>query len=143
MFQRFSIPKLVEIIGESKLETVSGALNILDPENHSDGEVYTKGFLSNFAAKTIGYEYINSSLGFDAIFDTLSLDEAKGVLGSKGEDLTKQECLSKARSFFGVKSKRKELFDSMGIHFDDAEYSPTSTADFIWPSICWQVPQYL
>ncbi len=126
MFQRFSIPKLVEIIGESKLETVSGALNILDPENHSGGEVYTKGFLSNFAAKTIGYEYINSSLGFDAIFDTLSLDEAKGVLGLNGENLTKQECLSKARSFFGVKSKRKKLFDSMGIHFDDAEYSPTS-----------------
>lgn len=128
MFQRFSIPKLVEIIGESKLETISGALNLLDLENHSGGEVYTKGFLSNFASKTIGYEYINSSIGFDAIFDTLSLDEAKGVLGSTGENLTKQECLSKARSFFRVKSKRKDLFDSMGIQFDDAEYSSTSSA---------------
>jgi len=48
-------------------------------------------------------------------------------LGLTGENLTKQDCLSKARSFFRVKSKRKELFDSMGIHFDDAEYSPISS----------------
>ena len=55
MFQRFSISKLVEIIGESNLETVSGALNLLNLENHSGGEVYTRGFLSNFALKTIGF----------------------------------------------------------------------------------------
>ena len=58
MFERFSIPKLVEIIGESKLETISGALRILNLDNHSGEEVYTKGFLSNFAAKTIGYDYL-------------------------------------------------------------------------------------
>ncbi|OQW85986.1 MAG: hypothetical protein BWK72_19490 [Rhodoferax ferrireducens] len=126
MFQRFSIPKLVEIIGESKLDTISGALNLLNLKNHSGGEVYTKGFLSNFASKTIGYEYINSSSGFEAIFGTLSLMEANVLLGSRGESLSKQECLSEAKSLFKLKSKRRELFDAMGIHFDDAAYIQTS-----------------
>jgi len=126
MFERFSIPKLVEIIGESKLETISGALNILNLENHSGGEVYTKGFLSNFASKTIGYDYLNSSAGFDTVFDTLTLEEARQVCEGALQELTKQDCHEKAKSLFKVKSKRKSLFDSMGIQFDDGAYSSSS-----------------
>ena len=126
MFERFSIPKLIEIIGESKLEQISGALELLNLEHHSGGEVYTKGFLSNFATKAIGYEYINSVIGFNAIFDTLNLDEAKQLLGSSWHGVTKQECLANALVLFKAKSKRKELFESMGIHFEDAAYSVTS-----------------
>lgn len=123
MFERFSIPKLVEIIGESKLEAISGALDILNLHSHSAGEVYTKGFLSNFAAKTIGYDYLNSSAGFEAVFDTLTLDEARQVCGAAGQELTKQNCYEKVKSLFRVKSKRKSLFDSMGVQFDEGEYS--------------------
>lgn len=126
MFERFSIPKLIEIIGESKLEQISGALELLNLEHHSGGEVYTKGFLSNFATKTIGYEYINSVIGFNAIFETLNLDEAKQHLGSSRHGVTKQECLANALVLFKAKSKRKELFESMGIHFEDTAYSVTS-----------------
>ena len=123
MFERFSMPKLVEIIGESKLETISGALNILNLDNHSGGEIYSKGFLSNFAAKTIGYDYLNSSVGFDTVFDTLTLDEARNICGVSGQELTKKDCHAKAKSLFSVKSKRRGLFDSMGIHFDEGAYS--------------------
>jgi DNA repair protein RadD len=126
MFERFSIPKLVEIIGEGKLETISGALNILNLNNHSGGEIFTKGFLSNFAAKTVGYDYLNSNAGFDTVFDTLTLDEARHVCGAVGLELTKQECHEKVKSIFKVKSKRKSLFDSMGIHFDEGSYASTS-----------------
>ncbi len=122
MFERFSIPKLVEMIGEGKLETISGALNILNLDNHSGGEVYTKGFLSNFAAKTIGYEYLNSSVGFDTVFDTLTLDEARHVCGVAGQELTKIDCHEKAKALFKVQSKRKSLFDSMGIQFDESAF---------------------
>jgi len=123
MFERFSIPKLVEIIGESKLETISGALRILNLDNHSGEEVYTKGFLSNFAAKTIGYDYLNSSTGFDTVFETLTLEEARQVCGATGQELNKQDCHDKAKFLFKVRSKRKSLFNSMGIQFDDSEYS--------------------
>jgi DNA repair protein RadD len=123
MFERFSIPRLVEVIGESKLESISGALNILNLQSHFGGEVYTKGFLSNFAAKTIGYDYLNSSAGFEAVFDTLTLDEARQVCGAAGQELTKQNCHEKVKSLFKVKSKRKSLFDSMGIQFDEGVYS--------------------
>lgn len=123
MFERFSIPNLVEIIGESKLETISGALNILNLDNHSGGEIYSKGFLSNFAAKTIGYDYLNSSAGFDTVFDTLTLDEARNICGVSGQELTKKDCHAKAKSLFSVKLKRRALFDSMGIHFDEGTYS--------------------
>lgn len=120
MFERFSISKLVEIIGEGKLETISGALNLLNLESHSGDEVYTRGFLSNFAAKTVGYEYLNSNRGFDTVFETLTLDEAKAVCGFSGQDLTKQDCHENAKTLFKVKSKRKFLFELMGIKFDDA-----------------------
>ena len=123
MFERFSIPRLIEIIGESKLEAISGALNILNLHSHSGGEVYTKGFLSNFAAKTIGYDYLNTSAGFEAVFDTLTLDEAQQVCGAAGQQLTKQNCREKVNSLFKVKSKRKSLFASMGIQFDEGVYS--------------------
>ena len=126
MFERFSISKLIEVIGESKLEQISGALELLNLEHLSGGEVYTKGFLSNFATKTIGYEYINSSIGFNAIFDTLTLDEAKHLLESTSQSVTKQECLASALELFRAKSKRKELFESMGIHFEDAPHSIAS-----------------
>ena len=122
MFERFSMPKLIEIIGEAKLETISGALNLLDLKNHSGGEVYTKGFLSNFASKTIGYEYINDIKGFESVYDTLSLSEAQEVSGISDHDLTKKECLDIARSIFKIKSKRKNLFDSMGVYFEDSNY---------------------
>jgi len=127
MFERFSIEKLVEIIGESKLETISGALEILNLQNKSSGDVYTKGFLSSLAFKTIGYDYINSNNGFDAIIDTLSLVEAQKLCGSTSQDLSKQDCLIKLKSLFKVKSKRKEIFDSMGIRFDDTFYVSASS----------------
>ena len=126
MFERFSIAKLIEIIGESKLEQISGALELLNLEHHSGGEVYTKGFLSNFATKTIGYEYINSVVGFNTIFDTLTINEAKQLVGSTSHGVTKQDCLASATVLFKSKSKRKELFESMGIHFEDTTYSVTS-----------------
>ena len=126
MFERFPIYKLIETIGESKLETISGVLEILNLDNYSSGDVYTKGFLSNFAAKTIGYKYINSTTGFDAVFDTLTLDEAKDLCGSTAQDLTKQDCLAKAKMLFKTKSKRKGMFELMGISFDDSAYISTS-----------------
>lgn len=126
MFERFSISKLVEIIGEGKLETISGALNILNLENQSVGEVYTKGFLSNFATKTIGYSYLNSSVGFEIVFDTLTLEEARHVCGEAGQEITKKECHEKAKSLFRNKSKRRVLFDLMGIQFDDAAYGSSA-----------------
>jgi len=135
MFERFSIPKLIEIIGETKLETISGALNILNLENHSGGDVYTKGFLSNFASKTIGYAYINTLIGFEYIFDTLTLDEAVMLCGRSSQLITKQECLINAKTLFKVKAQRKKLFELMGIHFDDDAYSGSaknlSAHDFI------------
>jgi len=123
MFERFSIPKLIEIIGEAKLETISGALNILNLENQSGGDIYTKGFLSNFASKTIGYSYINTALGFETIFDTLTFEETVVLCGSTSQLTTKQDCLISAKTLFKVKPRRKKLFELMGIHFDDDAYS--------------------
>ena len=127
MFERFSISKLVEIIGESKLETISGALNLLNLESHSGGEVYTKGFLSNFASKTIGYNYINTNIGFETVFDTLTLEEAKFVIGGEDQDLSKKDSYEKAKAIFKIKSKRKSLFESMGIQFEADSYSSTKS----------------
>jgi DNA repair protein RadD len=123
IFERLSIAKLVEIIGESKLETINGALNILNLENQSGGEIYTRGFLSNFASKAIGYDYLNSSIGFETVFDTLTLEEARNLCGDAGRELTKKECLEKARSLFRIKSKRKAIFNLMGVQLDDAAHS--------------------
>ncbi len=123
MFERFSITKLIEIIGEAKLETISGALNILNLENYSGGDVYTKGFLSNFASKTIGFAYVNTAHGFETIFDTLTLDEALKLCGRSSHLTTKQECLINVKALFKVKTQRKKLFQLMGIHFDDDAYS--------------------
>jgi superfamily II DNA or RNA helicase len=122
MFERFSILKLVEIIGEDKLETISGALRVLNLESYSGGEVYTKGFLSSFASKTIGQMYVNSSEGFDTLFGTLTVEEAKVVCGVAEDDVSKEDCQKKARALFKIRAKRKSMLQLMGVSFDDDDF---------------------
>lgn len=116
LFQRLSIPTLVEIVGESELESIQDVLQLIDPQLYT-GTVYTKGFLSNFAFKTVGYKYLNSNAGFKTIFNTLTVEEARVVCGIDAPGSSKEDCLKTALTLFRNGGARGEMFERMGFHF--------------------------
>ena len=117
LFQRLSISTLIEIVGERDLESIQDVLQLIDPQLYT-GTVYTKGFLSNFAFQTVGYKYLNSSIGFQTIFNTLTVEEARVVCGVDAPGSSKEDCLMIALTHFRSDSARRELFERMGFRFD-------------------------
>lgn len=119
LFERLSISKLIQIIGEQKLDTVSSTLNLLNSTNLTVGEVYTKGFLSKFALKTLSQEFVGSRQGFETLLDTLTLEELKSLAQLQGSDLSRAECVANVKNRFNTPRSRSTFFSAIGFNLSD------------------------
>ncbi len=132
IYERLSIPRMTEIIGEDHVEELKNILLALNRDDINVELINTKGFMAKYLNQVFGHKYLLTDSGSRELLGTLPDDELQNILqitNAEVEFRGRDELIDSIAKLLKNKSYRSSIFCSLG--FSDFDSDPKNVVEKI------------